>query len=206
MYQTELDVVNACLATLGEAPLNSLIDEHVYKQPALNYLRASNRATQKDPKWFNSEAITLQPQAVSKFIYVPQDTIHVVRLSGQSVAFQHRGSRLYNVGKNTYEWDHELRVALCRLLPFEDCPFMAQDSIALDAIVRFQREYDGDTVKYQLLDADRRRALLEMNAEDIRQRDVNLLTAFNQRAAALGVVSYDHTRYNSAPNPNYIGG
>lgn len=206
MYRTELEVVNACIATMGEAPLNSLQDEHQFKQAALNYLAGSNMAAQKECLWFNTEAITLPPHADSKFIYVPQDTIHIARLPGQSFAFQHRGARLYNVGKNTYEWDGPLRVALCRLLPFEDCPFMAQDSISLDAVLRFQREYDGDVQRYNLINADRGRALVQMSAENIRQRDVNLLAAFSVRAAALGVVNFTHERYSSGPNPMHIGG
>lgn len=175
MYRTELEVVNACIATMGEAPLQAINDDHVYKQAALNYLHSSNAATQKRPWWFNTEYHNLLPDATSKYVYVPQDVIHVSRLSRSQAPFAQRGRRLFNSTTNTYEWDQPVACLLVRLLPFEDLPFYAQDSVSFDAILRFQREYDGDNTRFQQLDADRRRALIELNAQHIREKKFNLL-------------------------------
>jgi len=175
MYQTKLEVVNGCIATLGEQPLNSLDDEHVYKQAALDYLEASNRRTQKPGLWFNSEFITLQPDATSKYISVPQDAIRIERLPLDVRRFAQRGRRLYNLADNSFMWDYPMQVALVRLIPFEDVPFDGQDAIALTAILRFQMVYDGDNARYQQIDRDRARATTEMRAQNIREMDPNLL-------------------------------
>lgn len=174
MYTTKLAVVNACLATMGEAPLNSLNDTHVYKQAAINYLDGSTLATLKRGLWFNVEAMTLQPVADSGYLYVPGDVIHIARIEGEPV-FQERGNRLYDPYTNSYSWSQSLRVVLVRRLDFEDCPYFAQDAISLDAILRFQREYDGDAGRYNQLDRDRQRANIELNAQHIREIKVNLL-------------------------------
>lgn len=181
-YTTELEVVNACIATLGEQPLNSLTDEHVFKQSALNYLKGANLAIQKRALWFNTEVITLTPDATAQYIYVPQDTIQVQRIPGVTqYAFAHRGRRLYNTQANTFQWPGKITVQLTRLLPFDDCPYFAQDCIALTAVLRFQREFDGDGARYNQLNADRGRADVELMAQHIREVGPNLLqTASNQ--------------------------
>lgn len=174
MYTTKLEVVNACLATMGEAPLNALNDSHIYKQAALNYLQGSCLATLKRGLWFNREVIQLDPQQDSKFIYIPGDSLSVERLEGGR-PFQQRGKRLYDPVLNRYEWDDSIVASIVRNMDFEDLPFFAQDSVSLDAVLRFCREYDGDTSRRNEIDADRQRANIELNAQHTREIKANLL-------------------------------
>ena len=181
MFLSELDVVNACLATMGETPLNTLEDDHSHKAAALEQLAQTSKIEQKRGWWFNSEYIVLEPD-VSKFIYLPLDALAVKTVDRWNVPlFAQRGRRLYNLGKNTYEWTQSLRVDLVRLLSFEDLPFHAADVVGYGAVIRFQRSFDGDTTKYQQISQDYARARLELNAEETRNRRPNLLaTASNQ--------------------------
>lgn len=194
MYTSKLEVVNACLATLGEAPINALSDSHTYKQPALNYLDGSTRATLKRGLWFNTEVLYLEPDATSQYLYIPGDSIAVSRLEG-GAPFSQRGRRLYDPVQNRYEWDAGMYIGKVTLLDFEDCPFFAQDAISLDAILRFQREFDGDSARYQQLNMDRQRANIELNAQHTREIKANLLYT----NATIGKI------YAVSPDRNYGG-
>jgi hypothetical protein len=182
MFITKLDVVNACLATMGETPLNTLEDDHSYKDAALNILKQVNLIEQKRGWWFNSEYTRLLPDAISKYISVPQDAVAVKTIDRwYTPPYAQRGTRLYNVSRNTYEWERHVDVDLVRVLPFEDLPFHAADTVNFGTVMRFQREFDGDNTRYSQLSQDYSRARLELSAENTRNRRPNLLaTASNQ--------------------------
>lgn len=176
MFITKLDVVNACLATMGETPLNTLLDDHSYKAAALSTLAQVNNIEQKRGWWFNSEYITLTPDAISSYIYIPNDAIAIKTIDRwYTLPFAQRGKRLYNVSKNVYEWDTPLCVDLVRLLPFDDLPFHAADVVQYGTVMRFQREFDGDNTRYSQLAQDYARARAELSAENTRNRRPNLL-------------------------------
>ena len=170
-----LDVVNDCLATMGESPLNSLEDDHVYKAAAQNFLNDSNKTLQQRGWWFNEEYVTLTPDATSNYIYVPQDALKVQTLDIYAPPAAQRGKRLYHSGKNTYEWDGPVDVKLTRLLTFEDLPYPAADAVRYATVLRFQREYDADSFRYQQIGVDYQRAHAELVAEDVRNKRPNLL-------------------------------
>jgi hypothetical protein len=182
VFLSQLEVVNACLATMGETPLNTLEDDHSYKAAALAYLAQANRIEQKRGWWFNSEYVELVPDSTSKYIYIPGDALAVKTIDRWYVPpFAQRGKRLYNISQNSYEWDRNLQLDIVRLLPFDDLPFHAADVVGYGTVMRFQREYDGDTVRYQQLSQDYARARAELVAENTRNRRPNLLaTVSNQ--------------------------
>lgn len=194
MYSTSLEVVNGCIATLGEAPLNSLSDDHTFKASALNYLDASLKTVLKRALWFNTEVIDLQPDLTASYIYIPNDALHVERISELCPPFAQRGRRLYDPVLNRYEWDNPVTVKLVRLLPFEDCPFFAQDVIALSAILRFQREFDGDTTRYGEIQQDLQRAEVELQGQHIREVRANLLNRIDEQMAVRGITRYPISR------------
>lgn len=181
MFITQLDVVNACLATMGETPLNTLEDDHSYKAAALSYLTQTNRIEQKRGWWFNSEYVELVPD-VSKFIYIPLDAIAVKTVDRwYTPPYAQRGKRLYNIEKNNYEWEQNLVVDIVRLLSFDDLPFHAADVVGYGTVMRFQREFDGDTTRYNQLTQDYARARAELSAENTRNKRPNLLATPSNR-------------------------
>lgn len=204
MFLTKLDVVNACLATMGEAPLNTLEDDHSYKAAALSILDQTNRIEQKRGWWFNSEYVKLIPDASSKFIYVPLDALAIKTIDRwYTPPYAQRGKRLYNVEKNNYEWDAALTVDLVRLLSFEDCPFHAADVIGYGTVMRFQREFDGDSGRYMQLSQDYARARAELGAENTRNKRPNLL-ATNSNLYKMGLIGGVGTGNSRIPwTPNY---
>ena len=65
MNITQLTVVNACLASMGEEPINSLADENAFVNSAKFALEQANINEQTRGWYFNLETITLHPHAVT---------------------------------------------------------------------------------------------------------------------------------------------
>ena len=175
MLISQLEVVNGCLATMGEVPLNTLEDDHTYKAAALNYLNEVTLMEQEPGWWFNSEYTQLVPDATSGYIYIPQDAISVKPIHKITPPFAQRGNRLYNTWANSYVWDGNVWVDIVRALTFDNLPYHAADKVRWGTIMRFQREYDGDTVRYQQLSQDYSRSTTSLVAEDTRNKRPNLL-------------------------------
>ena len=53
MFMTQLDVVNSCLKTMGESKLNTLEDDHPYKDDALDLVDRVLRDVSSRSLWFN---------------------------------------------------------------------------------------------------------------------------------------------------------
>lgn len=178
MFISKLDVVNACLKTMGETKLNTLEDDHPYKDNALDLVDRVLRDTSSLSLWFNTEWMKLLPQATSKYIMVPTDVLKVdpVPQCGTGRVSQ-RGRRLYDVSRNRYEFDGPLTVKVARLLEFEDCPYEVQMFVRDDAALRFQCDFDGDNTKYQKILQQRNDSWINLKSEHIRQLKANPLYA-----------------------------
>jgi hypothetical protein len=174
-FLTELDVVNAQLATMGEAPLNELTDDHPYVAAGLRILKVANYREQAKGWWFNIEELTLSPDPITKSVYVPEDVISVDALT-QSHRYAQRGRRLYNITKQSYAFDASIKVKIIRFVTFEDLPGSVQMLIQLDAVKDFQLEYDADRFKAGEYAKQRMEALMVANAEHTRQMKTNMFS------------------------------
>jgi len=178
MFITELDVVNACLKTMGETKLNTLEDDHPYKDDARDLVSRVLRDTSSLSLWFNTEWLKLLPQATSKYIMVPTDVLKVdpmPQCGSRRVA--QRGRRLYDISGNKYEFDGPVTVKVARLLEFDDCPYEVQMFVRDDAVLRFQSDFDGDNTKYQKILQQRNDSWINLRSEHIRQLKANPLYA-----------------------------
>lgn len=178
MFITRLDVVNACLRTMGEMRLNTLEEDHPYKDDALDLVDRVLRDVSSLALWFNTEWVKLLPQATSKYIMVPTDVIKLdpIPQCGRGRVAQ-RGRRLYDVLRNRYEFDRPVTVKVARLLNFEDCPYEVQMFVRDDSVLRFQSDFDGDNTKYQRIYQQRADSWVNLKSEHIRQAKANPLYA-----------------------------
>lgn len=167
---TELDVVNACLATIGESPLVELEDDHDMVAAARQTMRQSTVAVMHRPWWFNTDFMSLQV-ANDHFIYVPRDAV-AVNVIGRSDLTQ-RGRRLYNRFESTYEMNGPVRVIVTRDLPYEDLPTPAQLHLLNHTVLAFQTDFDGDNSKFQKLQGLLSQSYVSLNTEHIRQIALN---------------------------------
>lgn len=177
MYTT-LEVVNGCLASMGETPLSSLVEPHAMKGAAIAELNRANKTVQSKGRWFNTEEVSFNPDSVNGWITLAGDAIKFESGSKTAPAkpwLVQRGNRLYNLNTRSYVVGEGVEGRIVRLVPFEELPPVAADFIATTAVLKFQSNFDGDNNKRQELKEDNNRARIEFMAEDIRQRRVNLL-------------------------------
>lgn len=174
MALTTLDVVNDMLGLLGERRVNALDEHHPLIPDALAKLDTAAALVQADMWWFNVEYPTLLPQAGTGEILVPNDTASCDSLT-QYPRLAVRGNRLYNLDDVTYVFEHPIRVRLHRIVPFDDAPVLARAHIAAIAKLDFQKDYDGDSMKAQILAREIQNSYSRMHAEHIRNANSNLL-------------------------------
>lgn len=172
---TQLGVVNDCLATMGEAPLNTLQEEHTYKAGALSILTYENRRVQATGWWFNMENAKLTTNLDGR-IYLPSDTLSVA-VMGQRPNIVQRGRVLRDLSKGTdiFAEGTTVDARLIREVPFESVPITAASYIAALAVLRFQSSYDGDSTKTRMLLAGIPDLLNDAKQEHIRNRRYNVL-------------------------------
>ncbi|AZF88098.1 tail protein [Pectobacterium phage Arno160] len=171
MAITELDVVNACLATLGEIPLVELQDDHPLVAAARQNMKESIIAEMHRQWWFNTDHITLKSAADSGFVYVPADAIAVDVYGHAGLTM--RGRRLYDSLNSTYELSGTFYAVVVRELPFTDLPVTAQLLVQHATVLRFQINYDADEAKTMKQSALYDRQYRLLNAEHTRQVSLN---------------------------------
>lgn len=177
-FLTELDVVNDCLKTLGELPINDIDDEHDLVPAARKALRVANMREQAKAWWFNKELTTLVPNADTGHITLPGDVIRVDP-TDETLNYVQRGRRLYqphaSEAADKFRFNRPVKCWLIRLVPFDDLPPSAQTLISVAAVLDFQKDYDADATKIEQLTGDYRMAYMTLNAEHIRNVNANRL-------------------------------
>lgn len=167
-----LDVVNGCLASMGESPLNSLSDPHSFRGAAIATLERKSREIQARGWWFNTEHLEISPSPVDSRLYLPGDVIELQSANGRYVQ---RGRLVYDTLEGTTQFNSPLQVSIVRLVPFPDVPEIVAQYIYAATVVRFQAEYDGDSEKGRLLQRDEVMAMAKANSADTRNSAANLL-------------------------------
>lgn len=170
--RTTLDVVNSCLSSIGEAPLLELDYDHPLAATAQNTLQRTLVQEMSRQWWFNTDFITLKV-ANDRFIYAPADAVAVNPLHRLDLTL--RGRRMYDRINGTYEMTADVQVYVVRNLPYEDLPPPAQTFVEFQTVLLFQTEYDADPTKTQQIAMHAQRALVNLNAEHIRQIAANPL-------------------------------
>ncbi|WP_331694584.1 phage tail protein [Pandoraea sputorum] len=178
---SQLDVINACLDTMGESPINSIDLDHPLVAAAINKLNTSNTLEQSRGWWFNKDLIELVPDSTTGFIYLPADQINVETAYPAVVA---RGRRLYDRTKSTYDMrpfvsgtGGVVQAIVVREIPFADLPMMAQHVVCARTALDFQAAFDGDRDKYNKLGGAYQQAFNVLSAENIRNERINFLNA-----------------------------
>lgn len=193
---TVLDVVNDCLATLGEAPLNSLLEPHEFRGAAQRELARINTRTQDRGWWFNTEAASYTPNP-DGHIYLPGDCIKwqsgvrskdmLVRSQAKPWIVQ-RGRQLYDTRTQSYVLTDTVVGEIIREIPFADLPSTINDLIAIETVLTFQSNFDADNSRRQELTQRWAIAKADANAENVRQLAVNMI-ANNSRLARIKSVT-----------------
>lgn len=174
MLVTKLDVVNACLASMGESPVNSLDTDNIFISSALDALGHAGPAELSYGWYFNIEKIELKPTVDGSY-YVPTDTIGLtVDLNPPWLSI--RARRLYdNRSGQVFTGKSPVQVTITRNLKFEDMPYHAQRAIKAKTVQYFQKSYDGDAQKIQDAEDEYAESRAMLMSEHIRAVGANML-------------------------------
>ncbi|CAB3697986.1 hypothetical protein LMG3458_02493 [Achromobacter deleyi] len=168
---TPLSVVNACLKSMGETPLNALDPDHPYVQTALNVLADSNTLEQQVGWWFNTDYVDLAPDPHTGFVYVPADALN---LECDNTLLTQRGNRLWDRAEQTFAISQSVTGKLTREIPFNDLPKNVQQMVSLRTQLDFQNSYDADDSKYKKLYAAYNQAYARVRRVHILNQRINM--------------------------------
>lgn len=175
MQITQLTVVNACLASMGEEPINSLAEENGFINSAKFALENATINVQSEGWWFNKEIVKMIPETDGRYS-VPADVIDLV-IDANPKWLAIRGNKLYSTSEGDYlVGTREYRAAVVRLVRFEDIPFHAKRLTKAAAVLLFQQSYDGDAQKIKEAEQEYSMAYGLAKAQHIRAVGANFST------------------------------
>jgi len=175
---TELEAVNTMLNTIGEAPVNTLVNmTSVDAITALSVLQSVNREVQSQGWFFNYEYnYPLTPNQNGE-LSLPTN---IMSVDSSNVSHKHdlvqRGSRAYDRLNHTYIFDEAVKCDLILLLSFEEIPEAARRYIVLRSSRVFQdRTLSSDSL-HNMNREDEYQALTTLRLMESENADYNILT------------------------------
>lgn len=176
---TELEAVNAMLATIGEAPINTL------NQPGLadatvayNILQQVSRAVQSRGWAFNTEKEYPLAAAVDGTITIPTNTlqINVSPRMSSNLDLVWRGTKLYDRKNHTFTISQTVKCDIIWLFTFESIPETARWYITLRAARQFLDKTVGAADLHGFTEKDELLAETTMKESEAEAEDLNLIT------------------------------
>ena len=140
----ELDAVNAILASIGESPINTLVDaESVDVDNAQRTLENVSRRIQRRGWQFNTRLNEeVLPDVNTKRIKYNPTWMNLKADDGKT--YVKRGDFVYNLSDKTYTFENNLTVSIIEAVDFGDLPDEFKQYITCKAAVEFQARYLGD--------------------------------------------------------------
>lgn len=140
----ELSAVNLILASIGEAPVNSLAEsESIDADNAKTLLEATSRTIQRQGWQFNTLTnVNVIPDAKSKRVRYNPTWIKFTADNG--INYVKRGEYLYNISKQTFDIPDTITATIIEAVDFDDLPDEFKVYIAGQAAILFQARYLGD--------------------------------------------------------------
>lgn len=185
MQVTQLTVVNACLASMGEEPINSLAEENAFINSAKFALENATMNVQSEGWWFNKEVVKMLPQSDGTYT-VPVDIIDL-DIDTNPKWLTVRGNRLYDTANGEFlKGTREYSANIIRLIAFEDVPFHAKRLIKAATVILFQQSYDGDAQKIKEAETEYGMAYTLAKAQHIRAVKANFGTKAARQAYMIG--------------------
>lgn len=176
MNITQLTVVNACLASMGEEPINSLAEENAFVNAAKFALEQATLNEQTRGWYFNTETMTLRPDPRDNRYRLPADVIDFEHKDFNPGWLTARAGAIYDTTQGAHlTGTSPFKVQIIRLLPFEDIPLMARRMTKAAAVMLFQQSYDGDSTKIQEAQTEYQMAYTYLNTQHIKSVGANFL-------------------------------
>lgn len=146
-----LDAINDMLASIGEAPVNSLEDsQNVDVENAIRVLEKVNRQVQSKGWSFNHvDEAKLNVDLTTHKIKWQDDILYIVGTDGTK--YVQKGEYVYDFDNQKDTFDSDISVELIRLVDFDYMPSVARDYIVAKAARIFQQQtLDDDSIGQHL--------------------------------------------------------
>lgn len=175
---SELEAVNTMLNTIGEAPVNTLVNmTSVDALAALSVLHSVNRGVQVEGWFFNTEYDYPLVPDLDNNLPLPTNLMSV---DSSEVSTKHdlvqRGSRAYDRKNHTYTFTETVKCNLILLLAFEEIPEAARNYITLRASRILQDRLLGSDSLHGMNREDEYLALTSLRLIESQNADYNILT------------------------------
>lgn len=172
---TELEAVNEILASIGEAPVNTIENPtNVDVINCLRILRNVNRRVQSKGWTFNKiDSYTLNPDASTHKIRWLSNLLYVVGTDGTK--YTKKGDYLFDWENQTIEFNNSIDCTIIFLVDFEDMPDPMRSYITAKAATTFQTRYLGDSSLGEELLRDEQEAWAALMEYELDSNDFNML-------------------------------
>lgn len=162
---TELEAINAMLASVGDAPVNSLTANYVNLDLARQTLHNVNRSVQGEGWWFNTGYGVTHTANLGGEIVLGANVLNVKVSRNDTVGnYIMRDGKLFDNTNNTFSIPTAI-LDVVQMLPFEDIPDVAREFIMAKAIVKYRDiilDIDRESLTAEQADIERTRNSLEI--------------------------------------------
>ena len=175
---TELEAINIMLASIGEAPINTLTGTlPVDAKLAQNTLSEINKEVQSEGWSFNTEIDVNLTRDSSKNINLAANVISADPNihDHPSIDAIQRGLKLYDRKTHTFEFEEDLKSTVVFLRDFDEIPEPARRYITIKASRVFVDRLVGDEGLRSFSQQDEVRARAILMETDLENGDHNLL-------------------------------
>lgn len=173
---TELDALNAMLASIGSSPLTNLSNpQNADALAAQNKLDSAVREIQAEKWYFNTEDNYPLNIDEDGRISVPKNLVSLDSIGryGEHADVVIRGAYLYDRGNHTYTFNKSLTANVQWCLAFDELPEIAKQYITARATRQFQEEMLGDPSLRTWTRDDEANARAKLIDEDLAQRKLS---------------------------------
>lgn len=171
---TELEAVNEILASIGEAPVNTIENpQNVDVINAIRILRNVNRQIQSKGWTFNKiSSYTLNPDVKTHKIKWLSNILYIV--GTDNTHYTKKGEYVFDFDNQTSNFENSITVNIIFLVDFADMPDPIRNYVAAKAARAFQTRYLGDSSLGEELLEDEREAWAALMEYELDSNNFNM--------------------------------
>jgi hypothetical protein len=170
----ELDAMNQILSVTGDAAVSSTSSTYEQAIIAKRILNEVSKEEQARGWWFNELDQFEKAPDGNGYINLPSDTLRC-ELPNDYGRYVQRGFKIFNKVENTDVFTESVILNLVTELTFINLPQSFRQYIVALAKLRYNAEYFGSPVAEAAIQKDITRYRLEVEREDIDNRDLNMV-------------------------------
>ncbi|WCE28420.1 hypothetical protein [Vibrio sp. SCSIO 43137] len=165
-----LDAVNELLASIGEAPVNTIGEGLSESRLAQLTLDRASRNLQEKGWWFNTELLTISPN-LRKELALPRNTLSIESMNGRYV---YRDYKVYDREQSTFRFESDVQLKVVLALEWDFIPQTARTYIVRKACQMFQQQTVGSSQMNAELREEVHLAYVALQEEELEAVPVNL--------------------------------